>query len=43
MDAIFTACDIAGLTTSVTSLVVGFVAVSLIFVARRYAGKAGIR
>lgn len=43
MAAVFTACDIAGLTTSVTALVVGFIAVSLIYVARRHAGKAGIR
>lgn len=43
MADVFTAADIAGLSTSVTALVVGFVTISLVFVARRYAGKAGIR
>lgn len=43
MDAVFTACDIAGLATAVTALVVGFIGVDLIFVGRRQAKKAGIR
>lgn len=43
MAAVFTAADVAGLSTSVSTLVVAFVGISLIFVARRYAAKAGIR
>lgn len=43
MADVFTACSLTGLTTGVTALVVGFIAVSLIYVARRHAGKAGIR
>lgn len=43
MAAIFTACDITGLATAVTALLVGFVAVNLIFVGYRSSKKAGIR
>ena len=43
MEAIFTACDITSLGTLTSALLVGFVTVSLGFVAYRYARKAGIR
>lgn len=43
MDAVFTACDISSLSTAVTTLVVGFVGVGLIFTAWRYSKRAGIK
>lgn len=43
MDALFTAVDIADLATNVSALLVGFIAVSLLFVGYRYIRKAGIR
>ena len=43
MDAIFTAADVSGLTTNVSTLLIAFVGVSLLFVAYRYLKKAGIR
>ncbi len=36
MDAIFAAADISGLTTNVTTLLVGFVGVTLLFVGYKY-------
>jgi len=43
MAAIFSAVDITGLTTGVTTIITGFIAVSLIFVAWRYTKKAGVK
>ncbi len=43
MDAIFAAADIAGLSTNVSTLLIGFVGVSLLFVGARYLRKAGVR
>lgn len=46
MDAVFTAASISGtggLAASVSTLVVSFIGIALIFVGRRYAAKAGIR
>ena len=39
MDALFTAVDISGLSTNVQTLMLGFIAVGIFFVARRYIGK----
>lgn len=36
MDALFTAVDITGLSTNVTTLMLGFIAVGLLFVGYRY-------
>ncbi len=43
MADVFAAADITGLATSVTAVVVGLLAVSLIFLGRQYLAKAGIR
>lgn len=43
MDALFTAVDISGLTTNTSTLLIGFIAVNLLFVGARYIRKAGIR
>lgn len=43
MAAIFTAADISGLATNVSTLLVGFVGISLLFVAARYLRKSGVR
>jgi hypothetical protein len=43
MAAIFTAANISGLTANVSTLLIGFVGVSLLFVAARYLRKAGVR
>ncbi len=39
MDALFTAVDVSGLSTNVSTLMLGFIGVGLLFVARRYIGK----
>lgn len=43
MDAIFTAADISGLSTNVSTILVGLVGVSLLFVGYRYLRKTGIK
>ncbi len=43
MAAVFTAADISTLSTSVSTIVVALVGISLIFVARKYLSKSGIR
>lgn len=43
MDALFTAADLTGLSTNVSTVLVGFITVSLLFVGYRYLKKAGIR
>jgi len=43
MAALFTAADIAGLSTNTSALLVAFIGVSLLFVAYRYIRKAGVR
>ena len=43
MAAIFTAADIAGLSTNVSTVLIAFVGVSLLFVAYRYLRKTGVR
>lgn len=40
MDALFAAVDITGLATNVTTILIGFISVGLLFVGRRYLGKA---
>ena len=43
MDALFTAADLTTLTTNVSTVLIAFVGVSLLFVGYRYLKKAGIR
>jgi uncharacterized membrane protein YeaQ/YmgE (transglycosylase-associated protein family) len=43
MTALFTAVDISGLSTNVSTILVGFIGVSLLFVAYRYIRKSGVR
>ena len=43
MDAIFAAADITTLATNVSTLLIGFVGVSLLFVGFRNLRKAGVR
>jgi len=43
MDAIFAAADITTLSTNVSTLLIAFVGVSLLFVGYRYLRKAGVR
>ena len=39
MDALFGAVDITGLSTNVSTLMLGFIGVGILFVARRYIGR----
>jgi hypothetical protein len=39
MDALFTAVDITGLSTNISTLMLGFIGVGLLFVGRRYLGR----
>ena len=39
MGALFTAVDITGLETNITTLMTGFIVIGLLFVARRYIGR----
>lgn len=43
MNALFTAVDISGLSTNVTTLLTGFIAIGLIFLGYRYIKRSGIR
>lgn len=43
MAALFTAADISGLATNVTTLLVAFIGVGLIYTGARYIKKSGIR
>lgn len=43
MTALFTAVDISSLSTNVSSILVGFIGVSLLFVAYRYIRRTGVR
>jgi len=43
MAALFTAADISTLGTSVTTILVGFIGIGLIFLGYRYIRKAGVR
>lgn len=43
MGDLFTAADISGLQTNVGTLLLGFVAISLLFLGARYLRKSGIR
>lgn len=43
MNALFTAVDITGLSTNVTTLLTGFISVGLIFLGYRYIKRSGIR
>jgi hypothetical protein len=40
MDALFAAADITGLSVNVTTILLGFIGIGLLFVGRRYIGKA---
>ena len=40
MDALFGAVDITGLSTNVSTLMIGFIGVGLLFLGRRYVEKA---
>ncbi|SHO45293.1 hypothetical protein [Desulfopila aestuarii] len=39
MDALFTAVDVTGLSTNITTLMTAFIVIGLLFVARRYIGR----
>ena len=39
MDALFTAVDVSGLNTNISTLMLAFIGIGLLFVARRYIGK----
>lgn len=39
MDALFTAVDITGLNTNISTLMLGMIAIGLLFVGRRYIGR----
>ena len=41
MQALFDAVDITALSTNVQTLMLGFIGVGLLFVARRYIGRTG--
>jgi len=43
MADLFTAVDITGLSTSTGAILVGFIGVSLLFVAYRYIRKSGVK
>lgn len=43
MAALFSAVDITALTTNVTTILTGFIGVSLLFVGYRYIKKSGVR
>ena len=43
MAALFTAADISTLSTNVSTLLVGFIGVGLLFLGYRYIKKSGIR
>lgn len=43
MEALFTAVDISGLATNVSTLLIGFIGVGLLFVGARYIRKSGVR
>lgn len=43
MTALFTAVDMSALSTNVTTILTGFIGVSLLFVASRYIKKSGVR
>jgi hypothetical protein len=39
MDALFGAVDITGLSANISTLMIGFIAIGILFVARRYIGR----
>ena len=39
MEALFAAVDVTGLATNVSTLMLGFIGVGLLFVGRRYIGR----
>jgi len=43
MPALFTAADVTGLSTNVSTLLIAFIGISLLFVARRYIAKSGVK
>lgn len=43
MTALFDAVDITALSTNVSTILVGFIGVGLLFVANRYIKKSGVR
>lgn len=43
MDALFTAVDISSLTTNVSTIIIGFIAVGLLFLGWRYIKRTGVR
>ena len=43
MAALFTAVDVSGLSSNVSTLLIAFIGVSLLFVGYRYIRKAGVR
>lgn len=43
MEALFTAADISPLATNVSTLLIGFIGVGLLFLGYRYIKKSGIR
>jgi len=43
MAALFTAADITPLSTNVSTLLIGFIGVGLLFLGYRYVKKAGVR
>lgn len=43
LESVFSAVDLTGLSTNVSTILVGFIGVSLLFVAYRYIRKSGVR
>jgi len=43
LESVFSAVDLTGLSTNVSTILVGFIGVALLFVAYRYIRKSGVR
>ncbi|MGL1932722.1 MAG: hypothetical protein OCC45_13335 [Desulfotalea sp.] len=43
MDALYAAVDISSLATNTSTILIGFIGISLLFVGARYIRKAGVR
>jgi len=43
MAALYTAASLTGLSTGVSAILVGFIGVGLLFVAKRFIGRAGVK
>lgn len=42
LESIYAAVDITGLSTNVSTILIGFIGISLLFVAYRYIRKSGV-